>query len=182
MTWRARRCGVRARARCARASTAGWGHDGVPLTVQPEVCQVSGYVEDFPVIESRSMDVNCIVRAGEWVVLAGLDDWRLAKERRGIGRLYAMDTEGTGSVVLLPRADRVGYAGAEVRPIEVEDDDGSGIQQRGNGDDVVGVPGMEGGRLGSDSAGAALHWNGKGAAMVPGGGHRGNVGSERHRW
>ena len=81
------------------------------LNVRPEVSQVSGYVEDFPVIESRNMDVNCMVRAGEWGVWAGLDDWRLAKERRGLGGLYSSDQVGSGSVVLLMRAERIGQAG-----------------------------------------------------------------------
>ena len=61
---------------------------GLCLTVRPEVSQVSGCVEESRVIESRSMDVDCIVRAGERLVLAALDGWRLAKERRGLGGLY----------------------------------------------------------------------------------------------
>jgi hypothetical protein len=90
------------------------------LIVRPEVSQVTGYVEDYPIVASRSMDVSCMVESGSWVVLAGLDDWRSTAERRGFGGLYAMDTEGAGSVVLMLRADRVGFGGLEVLGVEVE--------------------------------------------------------------
>ena len=56
---------------------------GLRLAVHPEVSQVSGYVEDYPIVASRSMDVSCMVGPGCWVVLAGLDDWRSTSEHRG---------------------------------------------------------------------------------------------------
>lgn len=82
--------------------------DGLRLQLKPEVSVVTGFVESVPRVAKRTLDVGCIVRSGDWVVLAGLDDWRQSVDRPGLGGLLVDHNTAVGSVVVILRAVELG--------------------------------------------------------------------------
>lgn len=79
---------------------------GLMLTVRPEVSSVVGFVDDAPIVGKRALESRCMVRSGDWVVLAGLDDWREGRALQDFG--VVTQSTRLGSVLVVMRAVEVG--------------------------------------------------------------------------
>ena len=88
---------------------------GLRLRVTPELSQVAGFVESAPIVTRRKIDVECMVRSGDWVILGGLDDWRQSSDESGFfSQRRASANEYDNAVVVL-HAVRVGPTGVPLR-------------------------------------------------------------------
>jgi len=86
---------------------------GLHLTLKPELSSVAGFVEDAPIVNKSRLEVTAIVRDGDWLVLAGLDDFAEREEKRGLGGLLTVHDASMSRVLIVLRvAQRVARAEA----------------------------------------------------------------------
>lgn len=80
---------------------------GVEVTLRPEISQVTGFVGDAPRVSRRKLDVAAMVRDGEYIVLAGLDQDQQREQRGGgLGFMRSNQRAGT-SVVMVAQVRRL---------------------------------------------------------------------------
>lgn len=83
--------------------------NGLLLTINPEVSEVTGFVEEAPIVSTRRIESAAVVDSGEWIVLVGLGASRDVESRDASGLPLGRRTRDGrfSSVVIGIRATRV---------------------------------------------------------------------------
>lgn len=96
--------------------------DGLMLTLKPSISEITGYVEEAPVVAERTVEATAVVTSGDWLVLSGLDELGARDTRQGVpgwpkGPMFNATREETEqkSVIVLVRAIRVYQSGGTAR-------------------------------------------------------------------
>ena len=80
---------------------------GLRLNIRPELSAVAGFVEDHPIITRRSLTSSIMIGDGDWVILAGLNQWRDQRDRRGVFLSHRSQDGGHREVLVLMRCRRI---------------------------------------------------------------------------
>ncbi len=77
--------------------------EGITVSVKPEISSIIGFVEDAPRVATRSIESVAYLRDGSYLVVSGLDEWRVQTSTPFVG-VGGRSSESGSRVLFILRA------------------------------------------------------------------------------